>query len=192
MRAVAVALLLLFTGISVSMAQSYLVDGRVTDIHGNPLAFVPVYIKGTSNGSIANEQGVYQLKVQPGSYTLVFRVIGYEQQTVPLVVIDQNVKLNMKLEPESYTLESYLPQDTEVDSALVIMQQVIARRVFYLNQVKEYSCDIYLKANQKLISAPRTFFKADVAKVLNLDAERKGTISLFESFPILTFAGQVR
>ncbi|RKR80939.1 carboxypeptidase-like protein [Mucilaginibacter gracilis] len=179
MRTVVTAFL--FFSCSLCFAQGYLLDGKISDIHGNPLAFVPVYIKGTTNGTIANEQGVYQLKLQPGTYTVVFRFIGYEQQTEPLVIIDQNVKLNIKLEPESYTLESYLPQDTEVDSSYVIMRQVIARRKFYLNQVKEYNCRIYLKADQKLLSAPHTFLKADVAKILNLDPERRGIISLFES-----------
>lgn len=181
MRAAALVLLLFISGLSMCFAQGYVVEGKITDVHGKPLAFVPVYIKGTTNGTIANEQGGYQLKLQPGSYTIVFRFIGYEQQTEQLVIIDQNVKLNMRLEPESYTLESYLPQDTEVDSAYVIMRQVIDKRKFFLNQVKEYSCQIYLKADQKLLDAPHTFLKADVAKILNLDPQRRGIISLFES-----------
>lgn len=181
MRTIALIIVfLLFCG-SVALGQSYIVEGKITDIHGKPLAFVPVYIKGTTNGSIANEHGVYQLKVPPGTYTIAFRFIGYEQQTEQIIVIDQNVKVDMQLEPESYTLESYLPQDTEVDSAYVTMQQVIARRKFYLNQVKEYSCLIYVKADQKLLGAPHTFLKADVAKILNLDPERRGIIGLFES-----------
>jgi hypothetical protein len=181
MRTATVILLFILSCCSAIFAQSYMVEGKITDVHGKPLAFVPVYIKGTTNGTIANEQGVYQLKLQPGTYTIVFRFIGYEQQTEQLIIIDQNVKLNMQLEPESYTIESYLPQDTEVDSTYIIMQQVIAKRKFYLNQVKEYSCQIYLKADQKLINAPHTFLKADVAKILNLDPQRKGIISLFES-----------
>lgn len=181
MRAVTVILLVLLLCCSSAFAQHFIVGGKVTDIHGNPLAFVPVYIKGTTNGAIANEHGVYQLKLQPGTYTIVFRFIGYEQQTEQLVIVDQDVKLDMQLEPENYTLEAFLPQDTEVDSAYIIMRQVIAKRKFYLNQVKEYSCQIYLKADQKLLRAPHTFFKADVAKILNLNPERRGIISLFES-----------
>src|SRR5438067_2371993 len=137
MRVFTVSLFLFLSCCWASFGQGYAVEGKVTDIHGLPLAFVPVYVKGTTNGTIANEQGTYQLKLQPGTYTIVFRVIGYEQQTEQVVVIDQNVKLNVKLEAESYTLESYLPQDTEVDSTYIIMQKVIAKRKFYLHQVKE-------------------------------------------------------
>lgn len=181
MRVFVVCLLFFLSGICACFAQGYAVEGKITDVHGKPLSFVPVYIKGTTNGTIANEQGYYQLKLQPGNYPIVFRFIGYEQQIEQVLVIDQNVKLNIKLEPESYTLESYLPQDMEVDSTYIIMKQVIAKRKFYLNQVNEYDCRVYLKADQKLINAPNTFLKADVAKVLNLDPARRGIISLFES-----------
>jgi hypothetical protein len=181
MRAISLAVVLLFLGLHTCFGQAYAVEGKITDIQGNPLPFVPVYAKGTTNGSIANEHGVYQIKLDPGTYTIIFRVIGYEQQTREVTITTKNLNVDMKLEPESYTLESYLPQDTEVDSAEVIMQQVIAKRQYYLHQVKEYACQIYLKADQKLINAPNTFLKADVAKVLNLDAARRGIISLFES-----------
>lgn len=181
MRGIAVVLLFILSGLRICSAQERLLEGKITDLHGKPLAFVPVYVKGTTNGTIANEHGVYMLRLQPGSHTIVYRFIGYEQQTEQVVIIDQNVRLDMRLEPESYTLESYLPQDTEVDSAKVIMEKVIAKRKYYLNQVKEYDCRIYLKADQKLLDAPHTFLKADVAKILNLDPERRGIISLFES-----------
>ncbi len=181
MRAATVILLLLLLRCCPALAQNFVVTGKITDIRGKALAFVPVYIKGTTNGAIANEHGIYNLKLQPGTYTIVFRFIGYEQQTEEVIIVDQDVKLDIQLEPENYTLETYLPQETEVDSAAIIMQQVINKRKFYLNQVKEYSCQIYLKAVQKLLSAPHAFFKADVAKVLNLNPERRGIISLFES-----------
>ncbi|OCX50362.1 hypothetical protein BEL04_21480 [Mucilaginibacter sp. PPCGB 2223] len=181
MRAATVALLTLFFCCNAAFAQSYVIEGNVTDSHGKPIAFVPVYIKGTSNGTIANEHGFYQLKVNPGNYIVAFRFIGYEQQTLDVKVIDANVELNATLEPENYTLQSYIPQDAELDSATVIMRQVIGRRKYYHDQVKEYSCQVYLKADQRLLNAPHTFLKADVAKILNLDPDRRGIISLFES-----------
>ena len=163
------------------LGQTFFIQGKVTDIHGRPVAFVPVYIKGTSNGSIANQAGVYQLRVQSGVYTVAFRFIGYQQQTEKVVVADKNVTLDVVLEPENYTLEAYIPQDAELDSATLFMKEVIARRKAYRDQVREYSCKVYVKADQRLLDAPKTFLKADVAKVLKLDPNRKGIISLFES-----------
>ncbi len=181
MRRTSVILLFFFLCCAAAFGQTYVVEGNVTDAHGKPIAFAPVYIKGTSNGTITNEHGVYQLKLKPGNYTIVFRFIGYEQQNDQITVRDKSIRLDAELEPENYTLESYLPQDAELDSATIIMRQVIAKRKFYHDQVKEYSCQIYVKADQKLLNAPHTFLKADVAKILNLDPDRRGIISLFES-----------
>jgi hypothetical protein len=181
MRLIAALLLLLCICSKPLIAQEHIIEGVVTDVKNKPIPFVPVYIHGTSNGTIANEHGFYQLKVPNGNYTVVFRFISYQQQTEDISVKGKNIKLNVTLEPENYTLETFLPQDTELDSAAIIMRKVIAKRKFYLDQVNEYSCQIYLKAVQKLINAPRTFLKEDVAKVLNLDPQRRGIISLFES-----------
>jgi hypothetical protein len=181
MRLTLVCLLLLFTCYKPALAQEHIIEGVVTDLKNQPIPFVPVYIYGTSNGTIANEHGFYQLKVPDGSYTVVFRFIGYQQQREEVGVWDVNAKLDIKLEPENYTLETFLPQDTELDSATIIMRKVIAKRKYYRDQVNEYSCQIYLKAVQKLLDAPHTFLKSDVAKVLNLDENRRGIISLFES-----------
>ena len=181
MRLIAALLLLVLTCFKPALAQEHIIEGVVTDVKNKPIPFVPVYIFGTSNGTIANEHGLYQLKVPNGSYTVVFRFIGYQQQTGEVTVHDTNAKLNITLEPENYTLETFLPQDTELDSATIIMRKVIAKRKFHHDQVKEFSCQIYLKAVQKLLNAPQTFLKEDVAKVLNLDPQRRGIISLFES-----------
>jgi hypothetical protein len=181
MRLVAALLLLLFVCCTPALAQDHIIEGVITDVKNKPIPFVPVYVHGTSNGTIANEHGFYQLKVPNGRYSIVFRFIGYQQQIGEVEVHDKNARLNAMLEPENYTLETFLPQDTELDSATIIMRKVIEKRKFYRDQVNEYSCQIYLKAVQKLLNAPRTFLKEDVAKVLNLDPQRRGIISLFES-----------
>ena len=181
MRLVTALLLLLFWCHKPALAQEHIVEGVVTDVKGKPIPFVPIYVKGTSNSTIANEQGFYRLKLPNGSYTIVFRFIGYQQQTGQLEVLNKDTQLNIELSADNYTLETFLPQDTELDSATIIMRKVIEKRSFYYHQVNEYSCRIYLKAVQKLLNAPHTFLRSDVAKVLNLSPERRGIISLFES-----------
>ena len=85
MRTVAVALFFLFFGTCMCHAQDYAVEGKITDTHGNALSFVPVYVKGTSNGTIANEQGVYQLKLQPGTYTLIAKDLSVIKIHTPII-----------------------------------------------------------------------------------------------------------
>ncbi|MCB0640468.1 MAG: carboxypeptidase-like regulatory domain-containing protein, partial [Phaeodactylibacter sp.] len=56
-------------------AQVY---GTVTDVYGEALPFANIYLKGTSTGTAANIEGVYELQLEPGSYEIVFQYIGYE------------------------------------------------------------------------------------------------------------------
>jgi TonB-dependent receptor len=58
------------------------VKGKLTDAgNGEPLQFANVALKGTSLGTVTNENGNYVLGgLKPGGYTLVFSYLGYENQ----------------------------------------------------------------------------------------------------------------
>lgn len=59
------------------------VQGTVRDeSNGQPLAGVTVTIKGTSQATTTNEQGVYSIDKVPASATLVFTSIGMEPREV--------------------------------------------------------------------------------------------------------------
>jgi TonB-linked SusC/RagA family outer membrane protein len=52
--------------------------GTVTEaLTGEPLAGVTIFEKGTSNGTISDDEGKYEIKVSSASVTLVFRFVGY-------------------------------------------------------------------------------------------------------------------
>lgn len=55
------------------------------------------------------------------------------------------------------------------DPAYAIIRQTIAKRRFYRKQVKSYSCNVYLKGVQKLVTGPKRYLHDDVVKVLSLD-----------------------
>lgn len=60
------------------------ITGRVTDEQGNPLQGVTVAVKGTAAATTTNDTGAYQLTVNDPSTTLVFTIIGYETQELPI------------------------------------------------------------------------------------------------------------
>ena len=53
------------------------VKGRVTDDKGMGLPGANVLIKGTTNGTVTDQDGAYALSVQTGTETLVFSFIWY-------------------------------------------------------------------------------------------------------------------
>ncbi|RPA69454.1 SusC/RagA family TonB-linked outer membrane protein [Cyclobacteriaceae bacterium YHN15] len=72
-------LLTLFIGFSISaFAQEKRVEGKVTDQSGEPLPGTSIIIKGTSKGTVADLNGMYNLLTNPND-TLSFSYIGFEK-----------------------------------------------------------------------------------------------------------------
>jgi TonB-linked SusC/RagA family outer membrane protein len=66
-----------------ALAQELNVSGRVTDANdGVPLPGVNVVVKGTTNGTVTDTEGKYNLTVPSGSSVLIFSFIGLVTQEI--------------------------------------------------------------------------------------------------------------
>ena len=72
------SLLFVLTGL---FAQKITVSGKVTDPNGNPLPRASIKEKGTKNGTIANDMGVFSISVPPGA-KLIISATGHEVKEV--------------------------------------------------------------------------------------------------------------
>lgn len=94
MKKILFVLLLVFT--QVAMAQTKgTVKGTLTDkeMNNEPLSFANVVIKGTTIGVTTEMDGTYELKLDPGSYTIVFSFLGYKTVEVPFTLKAGEVKV---------------------------------------------------------------------------------------------------
>jgi TonB-linked SusC/RagA family outer membrane protein len=82
--------------------QSETFSGKVTDESGLPLPGVTVVIKGTSNGTVTNPDGVYTLSNIPENTTLVFSFVGMKTQEVS---IGTQTSVNIKMEIDAIGIE---------------------------------------------------------------------------------------
>lgn len=64
-------------------AQNATVTGKITDASG-PVAGVAVMIDGTNIGVASDRNGIYQIPNVPPQGTLVYSIVGYVTQTVPV------------------------------------------------------------------------------------------------------------
>lgn len=79
-----IILLLCILASSAVNAQQ-IVEGFVSDLHGNPLVGANIYIKGTYDGTISNAEGKFRIDYSTDSEAiLVIRFIGYEQQEIQI------------------------------------------------------------------------------------------------------------
>lgn len=106
------------------------ISGTITDKESNnaPLPFANAMIKGTQIGTTSDENGKYTFNVAPGTYTLVFSFLGYENaETSVTVVAGETVTVNKVLGSGNYTLEDVVVKaaavSREKETALLLEQK---------------------------------------------------------------------
>lgn len=154
--------------------------GKVLDDKGDPLPYATVYVRNTSNGTVANATGQYHLTVPSGSQEIVFQYIGYITKVEKITVGNKSMVLNTRLEPSDLQLNEVVI--TTEDPAVRIMREVIAKRRYYKNKVNEYACDVYIKGFYKLMDAPKKLLGQEIGNMGGmLDTNRAGVLYLSES-----------
>ncbi len=101
LKSILVLSLVLIFSIS-TYAQNIQVTGKVTDKDGGELPGVNVVIKGTTQGTITNVDGVYSLTGVSSDATLLFSFIGFRQLEVP---VDGQTTINATLEEDVIGIE---------------------------------------------------------------------------------------
>ena len=89
-------------------SQRFTISGKIYDENKQPLASTSVFIKNTNNGTSADFDGNYQLKVTAGVFEVEARFIGYKSKLQVVEVINQNITLNFNLQPENNVLDEVL------------------------------------------------------------------------------------
>ena len=77
-----------FYFLSCALFAQSVVQGKITNTEGSALLGATVLIEGTSTGESADLEGDFSLNVQPGTYTLVVRYIGFKSQTRDITIGD--------------------------------------------------------------------------------------------------------
>ncbi len=178
MRARLVTTLLYFLLFSTSGFAAKLF-GLVTDDMGEPLPFVSVYINKTTTGTTTNQDGQYFLDLKSGEYEIVYRYVGYKTSVQQVNIGNADVELNVRLELQSVELGSVVVT-ADKDYALEIINKVQSRRKYYLEQVKKYSCDTYIKGMNYVKNIPKSFMGRSI-NIDGLDSTRSGIVYLSES-----------
>ncbi|MBC7695281.1 MAG: carboxypeptidase-like regulatory domain-containing protein [Burkholderiales bacterium] len=182
MKNLTLAVILCFVS-SLAISQTFSVSGKITDDKSQALSFSSVLVKGTTQGTNANADGFYFLRLQPGTYELIFQYVGYKKK-VEKVTVEENATKNVSLIPESYELKEVVISDGE-DPAYAVIRQAIKKRKYYLNEVNAFTCKAYIKGLQRLKDFPKK-----MAKLINamntsggdkIDSTLLGVVYLSES-----------
>ena len=104
--------LLIFFFYSFAFAQSAKIKG-VISFQNEPAAFVNVFIKNGTQGTITNEDGFYTLAIPPGNYTLVAQSIGFKTVEKEISVTDTTLTINFDLKEDPLGLDQVVVSATK-------------------------------------------------------------------------------
>lgn len=106
------------------------VTGKVTDRKsGEALIGVTVLVQGTSTGAVTDVEGRYNISLQPGTYTLQVKYIGYQTKEISEVIIKAGAVTNLDMtldEPKSEKLNEVVIKGsarTETLNSLLTFQK---------------------------------------------------------------------
>lgn len=105
------------------------VSGTLTDKEANnaTLPFANAVIKGTTIGVTTDETGKYTIAIEPGTYTIVFSFLGYENVEENFSVkAGETVTINKALGSGAYTLQDVVVQSSggrEKETAVLLDQK---------------------------------------------------------------------
>jgi Ca-activated chloride channel homolog len=99
---ISILTVLFFSAFSTAPTQSHLISGTVSDETGIPMAGVSVIEKGSSNGTVTDLNGAFQIQVNDEAKYLVFSFIGYETEEVKIA---RSNRINVQMIPSQAELE---------------------------------------------------------------------------------------
>lgn len=102
--------------VSVAAAQTVTLSGYVRDAKtGEELIGATVQLKELAKGTATNANGYYALTVEPGTYTVIVRLVGYQEVRQPLT-LKSNLTKNFLLEPAELQAEEVTVSAERVSS----------------------------------------------------------------------------
>ncbi|HRF37273.1 MAG TPA: DUF5686 family protein, partial [Saprospiraceae bacterium] len=156
--------------ISLSLSASG-IAGQVTGNSGEALPFAAIFVKETGSGTSANEDGYFELRLEPGRYTLVFQFLGYE--TVSRTVDVRSgpfTMVNVALKQQAVQLRTVEVSSKQEDPAYTVMRKAIAKAGYHRQQIERYTAQVYIKGSGRLKKAP--FFLRKELKKEGIDSSR--------------------
>ncbi|MCE7040705.1 DUF5686 and carboxypeptidase regulatory-like domain-containing protein [Dyadobacter sp. CY312] len=122
------------------------IRGTITTQKGEPLPYTGLSVKGTNNGTMANEEGRYELTLAKGSYEITFQYLGFKTLTKSVTVPNDFIELNVQLEEQALILTEANVGSGKEDPAYSVMRKAIAKARFHQLQVRGYTAKVYARS----------------------------------------------
>ncbi|WP_420552241.1 TonB-dependent receptor [Tenacibaculum aiptasiae] len=144
------------------------INGKVVDENGQPIPFVNVLEKDTTNGVSTNDQGEFTLSVKSIPATLIFSSVGfstlektiYEKVSITIVLKDDNVLDEVVLTGNRAKPRTILDSAVPIDNISVKELQTTGQTS--IDQMLNFAVPSYNASNQTVSDATAHFDPADL------------------------------
>ncbi len=150
--------LILLTFILPAFSFAGKISGTVTNEKGELLPYASISVKGRKQSTSANSQGVFFLELEPGTYTIICRHVGYERQEKTITITKEDANLDFSLKEQQVSLKEVVVNAGAEDPAYAIIRRAIKKRKEYLNENEVYECEVYSKGVMSLRDYPTKLF----------------------------------
>lgn len=130
------------------------IRGYIRDIDGNALEYATIYVQETGDGAVTNSEGYYQLRLEPGNYTIIFQYLGFQSKVEKITTGGSWREVNMVLRPQTFQLKQIEVTGSDEDPAYTVMRKAIAKAEYHRNQIDRYEAQVYVKGSGRLVKSP--------------------------------------
>jgi len=139
------------------------VRGIIKNQRGESLEFATIFVQETGTGATANIDGRYEIRLEPGDYTLIFQYLGYKAHIEKVSIGALFKELNVELVEQVLQLKTVEVLEGREDPAYTVMRKAIAKADYHRQQVDSYSAKVYIKGSGRLKDSP-FFLRKTIAK----------------------------
>jgi hypothetical protein len=145
---------LLWGAAQVAQAQTGGLKGRIKSALGDPLPLATIYVKNSQQGTAANVEAYYELRLPPGKYEVMFQYLSHKTLERTVEVGTEMQVLDITLEPQTYVLKEVEVKAGSEDPAYTIMRKAIAMSKVHKLQVDSYDARLYIKGTGRVLNIP--------------------------------------
>ena len=134
-----------------NLTFSQSIQGYVYDEENNPVPYVKIYcVNFTNVGGITDEEGKYYFGVEMGTYEVIFKCVGFEDQKISVTVdkVNEPTIVNVWLKQADNELGTVEVKTKKKNVGWQICQKVIDHKKDMIRQFDSYSVDVYIKGTE--------------------------------------------
>ena len=126
------------------------IKGTIKNTKAEQLSFASIIVKGTSKGTMANEDGRYELSLEKGSYTIIFQYLGHKTLEKTVEINADFITYYAVLAEQSVTLNEVRFSAKAEDPAYTIMRKTISMARFKTLELDAFTSRTYVKGTAQV------------------------------------------